>query len=278
MRFSLPIITGAAVLSAQSPEIGVESTVRASQAEVYRIGTIFVDAAGNATWAARSGVTLPTLGQDLHLRADDGAVGLLVVPTVTLNCTLADDTVGTAIAALSVPSWLPEQAIVFPVAAAADFVPVGVGNSAKLIKAVAGVSASAGLPNNTEWSVWASPPASAFVELGWKRGANTPYQVPGVVQIADGYRAVAATKKGRNEQVNYSFEFGHVSAMGGMARYNGHRITVWETIKKDKTVHTENVILTGFRPNASPARGDGNDEVVESSSGVGEDHLVFTAG
>jgi hypothetical protein len=278
MRFSLPLITGAAVLTAQNPEIGVESTIWASPVEVFRVGTVRVDAAGVAAWEARPGIVLPVLGLDLHLRADDGAIGGLVAPSVTLDVTLDDDVETTAVASLLVPSWVSDPSITFPVGSAVDFVPTGLGNSAKLIVEVLGIDSSAGLPANTEWSVWASPPAANFIQLGWKRGANAPYQVPGVVQIADGYRAVAATKKGRQEQVSYSFEFAHVSAMGGMARYNGHRISVLEKVIKDKAVHTENIVFTGYRPSASPSRGDGNDEVVESSEGVGEDHLVFIAG
>lgn len=277
MRFSLPALAGALAVNAGAPEIGLESTVFASAVEAYRVGTIFVDASGNAVYIPKPGITLPALGYDLHLRCDTGVAGVSVVPSVTLNVTLGDDTAGTAIASLGIPGYVPDQSKVWPVGEASDFIPQGVGNGAKLVKAISAISASAGLGTNTEWGIFASPAASSFVQLGWKRQANIPYDVPGVVALPDGYRAVGASKKGRGEQPTYSFQFGHVSSMGGMARYYGHRISVLEKIVKDKVAHTANLLVIGFRPTGSPDRGDGNDEVVESSEGFGEEHLIFNA-
>lgn len=276
MRFSLPALTGAAALINANPEIGVESIVNASALEAILIGKIVVDATGSPTWFPRSGVSLGT-GMDIHLRCDDGLIAD-AAPVVTLNATLADDTEGTIQSTFSVPSSAVDQALIFPVNYSLDMIPQGVGNSAKLVKEVSDVDSITNVPANTEFEVWASPAASNFVEIGFKRGAEGVYIVPATVPVANRYNPSAVIKKGRSEVPELSLEFAHISHMDGMARYNGHRTTVYLKVLKDKSVHSANIVYAGYRPQSTPKRGDGNEEVVESSKGAYERCLLFCAG
>lgn len=277
MRFSLPATPAALIPIAKSPETGLESQVFVSPVEVVRVGRVLVNAAGQAAWQADTGVSIPSAGMDLHLRADDSYAALAGNPSVTLNVTLFGAVTTTAVAALAVPSWARDQSKTFPIGQSTDFVPQGAGNALLLVIGITGLQASTNLPANSEWSVWASPAASNFVEIGFKRNVDGPYKVPGSVGIADRYDSAAVTKKGRSQDAELTNEFVHISSMDGMARYNGSRVTELVKIVKDKVLHAENVLYTGYRPAAVPKRGDGDDEVMETSTGPFEAVLNFPA-
>jgi hypothetical protein len=280
MRFAPPTLSSELAALAQKPEINLESSVYVSAVEVVKLGVIEVDASGNATWRARNGVSIPAAGYDLHLCSDDGVPVQSANPTVTLNVTLVGAVTTTAVAAYAVPAWATDQQKFYPVNKAADFVPTGAGNSLLLVTAITGLSTSANLPANSTFSVWGSPgvAANTFALVGYKRNAEGAYKVPGSVEIPDGYDASAAVKKGRSDQANLTLDFAHISAMDGMTRYNGQRVAVWVRVVKDKAAHVENVVYCGYRPESSPKRGDGDGEVVESSTGSFEKVLLFTAG
>ena len=280
MRFALATLTATQAVLAQQPEIGAESIFHASAIEAIEMGKIVTDSAGVASWKPRASAAIPGAGWDLHLRTDDGLKNLAGNPTVTLSVTIGDSVgAGTATATIAVPAWVADQSKNWPVGHAVDFIPQGVGNTDKDIEAITLISvASTNLPPNTELSVFATPPAASLVEIGYCKSINGPYQVPGSVRIADRYESARAVKKGRAEDADLALEFNHISSMDGLARYNGSRILAWVKVVKSKAVHTENVLYTGYVPQVSPSRGDGNDDVMESSTGPYERFLTFTAG
>ena len=276
MRFSLPVLSAAQVLVAQNPEIGVDSVVLASPVEVVKLGTIMLDALGVATWYPKAGASFGA-GLDVHLRLESEILAD-AAPTVELNVTLVGvEPPTTALATLAVPSWVADQNHIYPVGHALDFVPQGTGNGSKLVTAITGVHAVTNAPASAEFSVWGSFAASNFIEIGYKRGTEGEYNVPASVAIADGYNPAAAIKKGRPDVPELNLEFAHISAMGGMTRYNGHRTSVWVKILKDKAVHSGNVVYVGCRLHSTPKRGGGNDEVVETAKGPYENVLLFDA-
>ena len=275
MRLSLPALNAAQILIANKPEMGVESQVFVSPVEVVRLGKIVVDAAGVAAWTPEPGASLGN-GMDIHLKVGSGFTAT-AAPSITLTGTLADDTAGTAVAALVVPSWVPDQSKTFQEGFAVDFIPAGAGNSAKLVKAISS-AAITNVPANTEFTVFGSPASSNFVELGWKRGAEGRYNTPNSVSFADGYNPSAAVKPGRPEVPELTLSFAHIAASYGLGHYNGRRVSVLLKVKKNKSsVHVSNILYTGYVPSASPNRGDGNDEVVETSTGPFEDCMQFDA-
>lgn len=278
MRFSLPAVAAALIPIAQAPEIALESLVRISPIDLTLLGQVRVDAGGVATWHAAPGVTIPAGGYDLHLRADESLGGESGLPSVTLDVTL-DGVVGasTAVAALAIPSYVADQSNTFPIGQAADFVGQGVGNSLRLVTAIDDINTSANLPANSVFSVLGSLPAENFVQLGYKRSVNGPYSTPAYVPIADRYNPSAAVKKGRSEQSSLELAMVNISSMGGLTRYNGQQVAVVVDIIKDNVVTTERIVYTGYGVAATVPRGDGNDEVVETSTGPFKSYLNFVA-
>lgn len=281
MRGTLPALTGAAAVLARKGEDALESTVYVSPLDFLFLGRVKVNAAGDASWHPEQGVTIPTTHVDIHLRCDDGQINLSALPSVTLDVTIDDgsggSTAGTALAAFAVPGWRDDQGKTFPIGAAVDFIPQGAGNSAKAVKSITGLDSSANLPNNSEWSVFASPAETTFIELGMKRGASGPYQTPGQIPIADGYEASAMVKRGRSDVPELNLSFVHIHSWAGLTLYNGRQVTALVKVVRDKSVHVGWDVYTGYRPDGSPSRGDGNEEVVAASSGPYQKHLLFTA-
>jgi hypothetical protein len=115
------------------------------------------------------------------------------------------------------------------------------------------------------------------VMQGCTRGKNFDLQIPSTVTVACGYEGTKYTKKGRSEEVELELEYVHFSSYNGMSRLNGGRCSLLVEVIKDDAVGSERVVLTGHRPNYSPSRGDGDDEVVGTSSGAYESFLLFSA-
>lgn len=275
MRFSLPTLSAAAALIAQNPEIGLESNVFMSANEVVKLGTIKTDAAGAITWTPRPGASYGT-GLDVHVSLKTAIVAASA-PVITLTATIATVGAGTVAGTLAIPAWAANQNQFYPEGYALDLIPQGTGNDAQLITAIAGVTSLANIPVNSELVVWGSPLASNFVEIGWKKTVDGSYATPGTVSIANKYNPSAAIKKGRHDVTELKMDFNHISSMDGVARYTGLRTTALVKIIKDDAVTTEHIVYIGYRPNASPTRGEGNNEVVESSSGPVEACIRFVA-
>jgi hypothetical protein len=274
-RLSIAALSAAQILIANKPEIGVESVIKISPIESLLVGKIVVNSAGAASWVAEPGASLGD-GMDLHLKVDIMPTAS-AAPTIALDVTLEGAVISPAEADLLVPSWFPDQAKTWGEGWALDFIPQGSGNAAKLVTAVTGVTVT-NVPANSEFMVFATPPISSFTEYGWKRGAQGAYNVPSTVSIPDGYNPSAAVKPGRGEERMLTLSFAHVAAGFSISRYNGKRVTVLIEVKKNRRlVHVSNILYHGYIPSASPDRGDGNDEVVETSEGRFEDCLLFTA-
>jgi hypothetical protein len=275
MRFALPVLSASEILLAKKPEIGLESRVFVSVVPIQKIGRIVVTAAGAATWIPEAGVTWGS-GLDLQLKVDS-PVRSTSAPVVTLNVTLEGPLeTQTALATFANPAWVPDQSNAYQVGKGLDFIPSGGGNSAKKVIAVTGVSV-ANITQYSEFIVYGSPAEASFVEMGWKKGASGQYATPASIAFADGYNPAAAIKLGRPELPELTINLSHIAASAGMVRYNGHSVAVLLKVIKDKSVHTSNLVYCGYRPQASPERGEGNDEVVESSAGPFEDCLQFDA-
>lgn len=279
MRLLPATLTPALAVLAQKPEIGAESIYHAVPVEFIHMGRILTDSAGTPTWHPRAGAAIPAAGLwDLQLRSDDGMENLAGNPTVTLSVTIGDAVgAGTAVATFGIPSWVTDQSKNWAIGESTDFIPQGIGNDAKDIEGITDVTGGTDLPPNAEFSVWASADASNAVELGYCKSINGPYQVPASVRIADRYKSAAAVKKGRSEDAELSLEFNYISSMEGIGRYNGRSITCFIKVVKDKSAHSENIIYTGYRPEFSPNRGDGNDEVMGTSTGPYETFMTFAA-
>lgn len=276
MRLQLAALSATQILIAKKPEIGLSSRVFASAFPVQKVGRVVVSAAGVATYVPEAGVDWGAEGLDLHVKVDS-PLRASAAPTLTLNCTLYDPLPDqTAIATFAQPSWVADQTHTYQVGAGFDFIPQGAGNSAKKVIAVTGAAAT-NVSQYCEFVIYGTPAASAFVEIGWKKSASGQYATPASIAIADGYNPSAALVLGRPEVPELTLNFSHIVASAGMVRYNGHTIGVLLKVIKDKSVHVSNILYCGYRPQTNPERGEGNDEVQESSTGPFEDCLQFDA-
>ena len=277
MRCLPATLTSAQAVLAKKPEIGLESILFVGAVDFVPLGRVVVNGAGVATWVPNPGITIPAAGYDLHLRADQAVSGLAGNPSVTLNVSLHGAVNTTALAAIGVPSWVADQANTWSIGQSTDFIGQGEGNSLLTVIGITGLNASSNLPANTSWSVWGSPAASNWVEVGYVRNKDGPYTVPKSVNIADGFNPQAAVKRGVAEISELTLELVHISSMDGLARYNGLRVSPIIEVRKDRTVTSERVVYTGYLPAARPARGDGDDEVMERSTATFESYLLFVA-
>jgi hypothetical protein len=277
MRCQPATLSSAQAVIAKKPEIGLESLLFLGAVDFTLLGRVLVNGAGVASWVPNTGITIPAAGWDLHLRADNAAAGLVGDPSVTLDVTLFGAVVTTAIATIGVPSWVDDQSNTYGIGWASDFVGQGVGNSLLTALSIEGLDTSSNLPANTSWSVWGSPAASNWTEIGYVRNKEGPYTVPVSVNIADGFNPQAAVKRGRSEISELTLEAVHISAAGGITRYNGQRCSPIVEVRKDRTVTTERIVYTGYLPAAMVGRGDGNDEVLERSTATFENYLLFQA-
>lgn len=275
MRFALPALSAAQRLKAEEPEIGVESNVFVSAVDMIRLGTIKTDATGAITWTARPGAAYGA-GIDIHATFAKPIV-TTAAPVITLDATIVTSGAGTIVATAVVPAHVTNQAQVYPEGTSFDMIPQGEGNSANLVTAIAGVTSLVNVPTNSEITIWGSPASSNFVELGWKKSVDGAYSTSSTVSLANRYNASAVTKKGRGEVTELTMEFSHINFMEGIARYDGLKIAVLVKIIKDDSVHDQNIVYVGHRMNCTPKRGEGNDEVMESSSGPIEAVLKFSA-
>ncbi len=277
MRLSLPAVSAANVPVAQGPEINLESSVRISPVDLIKLGEVRTDAAGVADWYAQAGVSVPAGGLDLHLHSDQALENLAGNPSVTLTTTLTGAVSATSRATIVVPSWVPDQTKNWGQDESVDFTGVGSGNSLLLVTAIADLSASSNLPANAVFSVWGSPVAESFVFYGFKRSADGPAKTPKFVHIADKYDSAASVKKGRSGDAVLKLDMVHISDMSGISRYNGRKVAVMIDVKKNGVVQTGRLIYTGYGVSAGTPRGDGDGEVMDTSSGPFECLLSFTA-
>jgi hypothetical protein len=275
MRLALAALTAAQIQIAKKPEIGLSSRVFASAVPVQKVGRIIVSATGTTTFVAEAGVDW-TAGMDLHVKVDS-PIRAASAPTLTLNCTLEGPETGqTTVATFAVPAWVSDQSHTYQVGRGLDFIPQGAGNTNKKVLAITGAS-SANITQYAEFVVYGTPAEASFVEIGWKKSATGQYSTPVSIPIADGYNPSAALVLGRPEVPELTLNFSHIVASGGMVRYNGHTVAVLLKIIKDKSVEVSRILYTGYRPQTNPERGEGNDEVMESSTGPFEDCLQFDA-
>ena len=115
-----------------------------------------------------------------------------------------------------------------------------------------------------------------FAPVGCTRNKSFDLPIPSSVSIPCGYEASRFVKKGRSEESELELEFVHFSSWSGVERLNGGRCSLLLDVVKDDSIPWERVVLTGHRPNASPNRGDGDDEVLATSSGPYESVLLFS--
>jgi len=280
MLLDLLPLTAAQQLAANTPEIGAESTVRYTDKEflsVLELTNVGVTATDEAQLASSFPIVL-TEERHIHLRCDNGFLYDTAL-VLDLDVTLSDDSTIVARATMEVPTWAKQGVNANPVGTAVDFRNTDGTALALKVKSIQGINAMTGgrAGNINRVSIWSSPDVGEFVSQGCVRNKNFDLQIPGSINIACGYNAQQFVKQGRSEEVDLTLEYTYFSSLDGIGRLNGSRCGLLIDITKDDTVPWERLVLTGHRPNGSPNRGDGDDEVLAESSGPYESFLVFNS-
>jgi hypothetical protein len=281
MKLNLSTLTADDLLVANTPEVGAESVVKITDREFQRLFLVRNTNDSGSDIAAIDGVTFPLVlseNRDLHLRAD-ACLKYDADIVVELTCVMSDDTSVQAFATLNVPDWADDTINSIPIGSAVDFVDASGDPLALEVKSITDVAAitggRSGLQNGL--SIWSSPSASQWDTQGCTRNKNFDLVIPSSISIACRYNASAFVKKGRSEEPTLELEYVYFSAWEGIGRLNGGRSSILVEVVKDDSVPWERIVFTGHRPNGSPTRGDGDDEVVATSSGPYENFLVFSS-
>lgn len=258
---------------ANSPEIGGESKVKLSYAEIVSVGGITQTAPGSGTWAAEvPAFDFGADGVDLALVADTGIKSASNI-VVDLDVTFDDASTGTARATFAVPSFAKDQSSNLPIGLAVDLIGQGAGNSDKKIKAVTGINAITGGAKGNKFALVCLP--SAWFDLGCARSKNEQLPVPKSLPIPCGLKGSAFNKAGRSEPGQLELNALNYTYGDGLSRLNGHRGSVLVQVYKDGRVLTEQTVYGGYRPTPSTDRGDGDDEVTNKATGNFESFAKF---
>ena len=182
--------------------------------------------------------------------------------TVQFNVVLADATLDTATATFHIPSYTTSQANAFPIGVSSDLIPDTPANADKKIRSLVSLAAVANMNPSNRFQVWATPNNESFVFIESTRGKGGQFNLPGLVQVPDGYNPSAFVKLGRGESHNLTIEFMDRGSLEQLNRFNGHEGTIRFDIVKDDSVLSQRIL---YYVRATSERGDGNTEVVAKS-------------
>lgn len=248
MKLNLSV-AAADVSVARAPLIGEDVQVYFSPENCESLGTVRALTATTAEFTSAGGVGIPVGGRECFLRiASSKCQGVGGAMTVTLNVVLEDgDTVDTAVATFHLPTWAPAGALNYwPYGVAADIIPAGVGNSAKVIKSITSVASVANMKPGNTFEIFSSPNAASFTFIDCCRSKGGMLNLPGIIEIACGRNPSAYTKLGRGESNPLKVEFINRGALEQLAMFNGQQGTLRFDIIKDDAVLAERRMFTGF--------------------------------
>jgi hypothetical protein len=238
--------------------------------------TLVATGATAGTYTSSGGAAIPTGGRDIVARISSNyAVGVTGAMAITLDVTLDDDTTGTAVATFHIPTYTDAVNLNrFPLGVCADFVPAGAGNSTKKIKAITGLNAVANMTAGNKFEILTTPNSADFVFISLVNSFNAPFPQPKVVKIADNQKEAAFTRVGMMPAEDLTVKFKDRGALEQLNRFNGARGTFRADVIKDGVVLSAYYLFSGAYVVAKPEVGTGDDEVVSTSEGTYEKHLV----
>lgn len=269
MKLNLGPFSAAQQALVMKPEIGLETQIYFAPDEGVLLGSFLATGATAGGYVSAGGPQIPTGGRDVIaiISSPNGAVGSGAM-RLTMSVVLADDGVDTAVADFTVPSYAQYQGNVWGFGVGRDLIPATPENAAKKIKSITSFSACANLAAGIRMDLYAVPDAASYVAIGNTTSKELPSDAPMQVAIPEGYDPAAFTKVGRGEIPNLSVGFRYKGLHDQLTRFNGVPGTLRADVVKEGVVTTERHLFFGFRPMINVARGDGNEEVTGTASGV----------
>jgi hypothetical protein len=181
-----------------------------------------------------------------------------------------NDVATTATATFSPPGTAQDASFNFPPGLGVDFIVDGNGNENRTIRSIVSVDEVSGGRAGNKFFIMALPNRDSYTQIMCATDKSIPIPVGKSVSIPCGFDGSRWVKKGRSEAVSAEFTAKYGSVADGLARVNGHRVTVMVETHKDDRILTERLVLTGWRPVVSIKKGDGEAEAEASASGMYE--------
>ncbi|MEI6656888.1 MAG: hypothetical protein WCP45_19135, partial [Verrucomicrobiota bacterium] len=197
---------------------------------------------------------------------DLGGVG--GVMAITFNVTIEGTITDTAVATFHLPTWSGAGSLNrFPIGICADLIPTTVGNIAKKVTAIGTLVSMANMTPGNKFEIYTTPLASDFVYIEGCTSKGGAFNLPNIVEIAEGRNAAAYTKLGRSESNKLSIGFVDRGYLEQLNRFNGSQGSVRIDITKDGSVIAQRLLYSGYYVRCSTERGDGDDKVEAKSEG-----------
>lgn len=146
-------------------------------------------------------------------------------------------------------------------------------NSAKKVRSVTSVAAITGGSNGNRFEIVNIP--DDWVEVKCTTDKNPDLPVPKSIAIACGYDGARWVKKGRSDPPTLEIGAKYSSGGDGLMRLNGHKVAAMMEVRKDDRLLTERLVFGGWRPKATPKKGEGDTESTVTATGMYERFAVF---
>lgn len=276
MKYAPAAIADIDIPSAETPELGGESKAYVSFEPWRLIADIKQPVADSGVATMNQAFDLPVGGHDLQMVSVNGARSAVEL-VMTLGVTFADNSTGTATATFAIPARSKNQSFWIPQGIAVDVMGVGAGAGKKIKYVNPTLTSVVGGDTNNIFMLVALPEEATYSLIGCVRNKNAVLPIPKSKSIACGMNGSAFVKTARSEPGTLTISQAYVDYMDGLARINGHFVTVRIDTLKDERLLTERTVVARFKGMSSPNRGDGDDEVEASAEGNFQEFAVFVA-
>ncbi len=251
------------------PEIGLETKIYFAPEVASLLGDFRASAADDGDYTSAGGPQIPTAGRDVAvvISSPHGAVGAGAM-SITFDVTLVGDIDDTATADFTVPSYSQYAGNAWGFGVSRDLLPDTPANDGVKIKSIDGFSACANLASGIQFQLYSVPLLTDYAFIGNTTRKDLPSDIPVQVAIPDGRDPAAHVKTGRGQINECAVGFRYKGITEQLTRFNGIPGTLRADIDKEGIVVWERHLFTGFRPTINVSRGDGNDEVEGTASGI----------
>lgn len=274
MRYQIDPIPTALLPIARSKVIGAENIVKFNYDPVVDVASVLMQNPTSGTLTGTAGYAAESGGLDMVVRCANGVRSDSAL-VLTFGVTFADDTAGSATAAMTPPSWAKDQSYNFPQGFSVDLLGTA-GNSAKKIKTVNSLTGITGGSGGARFEIVSLPDLLAeFVEIGCVKSNEPKLPVTKSIAIPCRYDGSSDVKKGRSEPGSLDVSSRLNTYGDGLLRLNGHAVTAMSELWKEDQVLTERIVYENWRPQANPKTGDGDDEAEVTATGMFERFFVF---
>src|ERR1041385_3830106 len=259
MRYTPLSVSTADLVVARKMTIGADKRLFANRRPMLELGAIYMASDGPGVWTPdrinlNAGALVNpgdiVLVVDNELAADAGDV------VATLAVTFDDDSSGEAQVTCKAPNWVADKSHDFQGGIAWDLVGTA-GNSAKKVKAIAGLASITNALRGSDFAVCQLPDTGwqeiGFVETVEPRIASRPG-----IAIPDRYKPAADVVPGRPEQSKLSINTKHRAVVDGLGRFSGKNACFMLEVWKGRVL-TERHVFSNSVIETNPNFGDGND-------------------